>query len=122
MSNFRIETERVFHHNGLFPDEPVDAQLRRAIEHHTMHRHRQKDHLLLWSLHVENQGDVETLIVETIRSQVNDPPVDGVCKIYNLGKAESGHPSNPGLNTALLDIFHIKVSSLEVDIVLPPKN
>ena len=57
--NFRVETERVFHHNGLFPDEPVDAQLRRATEHHTMHRHRQKDHLLLWSLHVENQGDVE---------------------------------------------------------------
>ena len=59
--NSRVETERVFHHNGLFPDEPVDAQLRRAIEHHTMHRHRQKDHLLLWSLHVENQGDAETL-------------------------------------------------------------
>ena len=57
--NFRVETERVFHHNGLFPDEPLDAQLRRAAEHHTMHRHRQKDHLLLWSLHVENQGDVE---------------------------------------------------------------
>ena len=57
--NFRVETERVFHHNGLFPDEPFDAQLRRAAEHHTMHRHRQKDHLLLWSLHVENQGDVE---------------------------------------------------------------
>ena len=57
--NSRVETERVFHHNGLFPDEPVDAQLRRATEYHTMHRHRQKDHLLLWSLHVENQGDVE---------------------------------------------------------------
>ena len=57
--NSRVETERVFHHNGLFPDEPFDAQLRRATEHHTMHRHRQKDHLLLWSLHVENQGDVE---------------------------------------------------------------
>ena len=40
---------------------------------------------------------------------MNDPPVDGVCKIINLGKAESGDPSNPGLNTALLDIFHIKV-------------
>ena len=25
--NSRVETERVFHHNGLFPDEPVDAQL-----------------------------------------------------------------------------------------------
>ena len=53
---------------------------------------------------------------------MNDPPVDGVCKIYNLGKAESGDPSNPGLNTALLDIFHIKVSSLEVEIVLPQKS
>ena len=53
---------------------------------------------------------------------MNDPPVDGVCKIINLGKAESGDPSNPGLNTALLDIFHIKVSSLELEIILPPKN
>ena len=25
--NFRVETERVFHHNGLFPDESVNAQL-----------------------------------------------------------------------------------------------
>ena len=57
--NSRVETERVFHHNGLFPDEPFDAKLRRATEHHSLHRHRQKDHLLLWSLHVENQGDVE---------------------------------------------------------------
>ena len=64
--NFRVETERVFYHNGLFPDEPFDAQLRRATEHHPMHRHRQKDHLLLWSLHVENQGEVETLLVDKI--------------------------------------------------------
>ena len=62
------------------------------------------------------------LLVDKIRSQVNDPPVDGVCKIINLGNAESGDPSNPGLNTALLDIFHIKVSSLEVEIVLPQKD
>ena len=45
--------------------------------------------------------------------QVNDPPVDGVCKIINLGNSESGDPSNPGLNTALLDIFHIKVLSFK---------
>ena len=49
--------------------------------------------------------------MDGINSQVNDPPVDGVCKIINLGKAESGEASNPGLNTALLDIFHIKVLS-----------
>lgn len=48
--------------------------------------------------------------LSTLKIKVNDPPVDGNCKIVNLGQTESNDPANAGLNTALVDIFHVKVS------------
>ena len=40
--------------------------------------------------------------------QVNDPPYQGTCAIFNLGQNEGENSTNPGRNTALLDVFQIK--------------
>ena len=52
--------------------------------------------------------------LSTLKIKVNDPPVDGNCKITNLGTTEKMDPTNPGFNTALVDIFHIKVLTPKV--------
>ena len=44
----------------------------------------------------------------TLNIIVNDAPVNGKCTITNLGQTEELDPTNPGVNTALLDIFHIQ--------------
>ena len=49
--------------------------------------------------------------VSTMKILVNQPPENGKCTIKNLGRTEDDDPSNPGINTALLDIFHIQCSS-----------
>ena len=46
--------------------------------------------------------------LSTMRILVNQPPENGYCKISNLGRTEADDPTNPGINTALLDIFHIE--------------
>jgi hypothetical protein len=70
--------------------------------------------LFLWTLNTEDSGDYIKIPRRAWTNdgygQVNDPPVDGVCKIINLGRTESADPANPGLNTALVDIFHIQVA------------
>ena len=45
--------------------------------------------------------------ITTLNIKVNDPPYAGSCKIKNIGQNEEGDFTNPGVNTALLDIFHI---------------
>ena len=71
-SMFRIETERVFHHNRLLPDEPVDAELWRPVEHYAVHWHRTEDNLFVRSLNVENKGDKDGL-------NVVSSPLDDLC-------------------------------------------
>ena len=44
----------------------------------------------------------------TLNIIVNDAPVNGKCTITNLGQTEELDLTNPGVNTALLDIFHIQ--------------
>ena len=44
----------------------------------------------------------------TLNIIVNDAPVNGKCTITNLGQTEELDPTNPGVNTALLDILHIQ--------------
>ena len=46
--------------------------------------------------------------IATVNVKVNDPPAEGSCSITNLGFTEVGDFVNPGYNTALLDVFHIK--------------
>ena len=46
--------------------------------------------------------------ITTVAVKVNDPPTEGTCSIVNLGKSEVRDYLNPGYNTALLDIFHIR--------------
>ena len=49
--------------------------------------------------------------VSTLNIKVNDPPYSGKCKIRNIGQTEEDDFTNPGFNTALLDIFHITCNS-----------
>ena len=46
--------------------------------------------------------------LSTMKILVNQPPENGKCKITNLGRTEDKDLANPGINTALIDIFHIE--------------
>ena len=47
----------------------------------------------------------------TLIIKINDPPYGGKCVIKNKGQTERLDYTNPGYNTALLDVFHISCSN-----------
>ena len=48
--------------------------------------------------------------INSLNILINTPPVLGTCQRTNLGATEKNDPANPGLNTALLDVFMLRCS------------